>query len=87
MIGLRERQEFYHEIFRIAERAVVGFLVASGWAVYAWASTPPAMTFGDPLMPLVQLTCPIAFASFHFHFGVSLSGVWWQMPQRMRSRV
>ncbi len=57
---------------RIAIWAIVGFVVAGGWAVYAWVSTPPAMTFGDPLMSLVQLTCPIVFASFHFHFGVSL---------------
>lgn len=57
---------------RIAIWAGVGLLIAGGWAVYAWASTPPALTFGDPLMTLVQLTCPIVFASFHFHFGVSL---------------
>jgi len=45
---------------RIAIWAVVGFLAAGGWAVYAWASTPPALSLGDPLVTLVRLTCPIA---------------------------
>ena len=45
---------------RIAMWAGVGFLVAGGWAIYALASTPPALSYGDPLLPLVRLTCPIA---------------------------
>lgn len=46
--------------FRIGMWASAGFLVAAGWAIYAFVSTPPALTFGDPLMTLVRVTCPIA---------------------------
>ncbi len=45
---------------RVAIWASVGFLVAGCWALYAIASTPPALTSADPLLPLVQITCPIA---------------------------
>jgi hypothetical protein len=57
---------------RISIWASVGFLVACSWAVYAFATTPPAMTFGDPLMTLVELTCPVVLAGVYFHFGISL---------------
>lgn len=46
---------------RILLWAVVGFLVAAGWAIYAF----PMMTSSDPLMPLVVLTCPIALLRSH----------------------
>ena len=46
--------------YRIAMWASAGFLVAGGWALYALATTPPALGPGDPLLPLVRLTCPIA---------------------------
>lgn len=49
--------------YRIAMWASAGFLVAAGWAIYAFASTPPALTFTDPLMTLVRITCPIALLS------------------------
>ena len=58
--------------YRIAMWASVGFLIAVSWAVYAFATTAPAMTSGDPIMAFVELSCPIAFVSLHFHFGVSL---------------
>jgi hypothetical protein len=45
---------------RIAMWTVAGFLIASGWAMYTLASTPPALSSGDPLLPLVRFTCPIA---------------------------
>jgi len=51
--------------FRISLWAGVGFLVAGLWAVYAMLSTPPALVHGDPIMPLVRLTCPIAIFSFY----------------------
>jgi hypothetical protein len=57
---------------KIALWACVGFLIASGWALYAFATQPPALTSLDPMLTLAQITCPIAFASIHFHFGVSL---------------
>jgi hypothetical protein len=46
--------------YRIAIWAGVGLLVAGGWALYALAGAPPALSIGDPLLPLVRLTCPIA---------------------------
>ena len=49
--------------FRIAVWATLGFGVAAGWALYASTTTPPAMTFSDPIMILVRLTCPIALLS------------------------
>ena len=62
--------------YRIALWASAGFLVAVGWALYAYASAPPAMTSADPLVTLVELTCPIVFASIHLHFGL---GVYWSL--------
>jgi len=46
--------------YRIAIWAGVGLLVAAGWALYALATKPPALSLSDPLLPLVRLTCPIA---------------------------
>ncbi|MGC2181896.1 MAG: hypothetical protein WA637_01290 [Terriglobales bacterium] len=62
--------------FRIAMWASVGFLVAVGWALYAFASAPPALTSGDPIVSLVELTCPVVFASIHFHFPL---GLYWSL--------
>jgi hypothetical protein len=58
---------------KIAMWAVAGFLVAGGWAVYALASRPPALSYGDPLLPLVRLTCPIAILGTSY--AISLSWV------------
>jgi len=49
--------------YRIGMWACAGFLVAGGWALYALASTPPALTSGDPILSFVRVTCPIAFFS------------------------
>jgi hypothetical protein len=46
--------------YRIAIWAGVGLLVAGGWALYALATTPPALGAGDLLLLVVRLTCPIA---------------------------
>ena len=62
--------------YKVGLWACVGFLIAAGWALYALATQPPALIFGDPLLTLAQITCPIAFASIHFHFGVS---VYWTL--------
>ncbi len=59
--------------FRIAVWAMVGFLIAAGWAVYALASFPSPITPAQPLVwNLALLTQPIAYASFHFHFPASI---------------
>jgi hypothetical protein len=48
--------------------AIAGLLVAGFWAVYAFARAP--LTFTDPVMPLIQLTCPIAFLrSYPLHLS------------------
>jgi hypothetical protein len=46
--------------FRIGMWASAGFLVAGFWALFAFL-TP--LTFADPIMALVRLTCPIALFS------------------------
>jgi hypothetical protein len=51
--------------YRIGLWAIAGFLIAGCWALYALATTPPALTSADPIMALVRLTCPIAvFSSY-----------------------
>ena len=55
--------------YRIAIWASAGFLVAGCWALYAFATTPPAMTSADPIVTLVEFTCPVVFASFYFLCG------------------
>jgi len=57
---------------RIAMWAGAGLLIAAIWAVYGAVTSPPALTFSNPIMPLVELTCPIALASARLHVGVSL---------------
>ena len=62
--------------YRIAIWAGAGFIVASCWALYAFATTAPAMTSADPVVTLVELTCPVVFASIHFHFPL---GLYWSL--------
>ncbi len=62
--------------YRIALWASVGFIVAACWALYALAATPPAMTSADPIMALVEFTCPVVFASIHSHFAL---GIYWSL--------
>ena len=50
---------------RIGLWTIGGFLVAGGWALYALAAKPPALTSADPILLLVRLTCPIAIFSSH----------------------
>ena len=58
---------------RIATWAIAGFLVAGLWALYA-ASTFPSPMISAPrfVWTLVNITCPIVLAGFHFHFGIKL---------------
>jgi hypothetical protein len=62
--------------YRIAMWASAGFLVACCWTLYALAATPPAMTSADPIVTLVELTCPVVFGSIHFHFAL---GLYWSL--------
>jgi hypothetical protein len=52
--------------------AIAGFLVAGLWAVYAAATFPNPLRAQPVVWLLINLTCPITFASFHFHFGLKL---------------
>src|ERR1700675_4991277 len=58
--------------YRIGIWASAGFLVAGCWALYAFATTPPAMTSADPIVTLVEFTCPVVFASIYFRFALGL---------------
>lgn len=49
--------------YRIGTWAIAGILVAGCWALYALATTPPALTSADPMIILVRITCPIALLS------------------------
>jgi hypothetical protein len=53
---------------RILIWAAFGFFVAAGWALYAF----PTLTPGDPLLPVIRLTCPVALFSHH---PIPLAGV------------
>jgi hypothetical protein len=58
--------------YRIAAWASAGFLVAAGWALYAFATTPPPIASAGPIMTLIEFSCPVVLAGNCFHFGVSL---------------
>ena len=51
---------------------MAGFLVAGLWAIYAAATFPNPLTAQPLVWTLINLTCPVAFASWHFHFGIKL---------------
>ena len=58
---------------RILFWTVAGSLVAGLWAIYAAATFPEQLISAGPLLwTLINVTCPIAFASVHFHFGIKL---------------
>jgi hypothetical protein len=62
--------------FRIALWAALGALVAIGWAVYSFSTNPSPITPTKPIVwTLALLTQPIAFASVHYRFGVSVNWV------------
>jgi len=57
---------------RIVIWAIAGFLVAGLWALYAASTFPNPLNAQPIVWTLINLTCPIVFASFHFHFGIKL---------------
>lgn len=58
--------------YRIAIWATAGFLVAAGWAIYFFIRGPVPLTSAERIKwALASWTCPIALASFHFHFAVT----------------
>jgi uncharacterized BrkB/YihY/UPF0761 family membrane protein len=50
--------------YRIANWAIVGFLVAGFWALFAAATFPSSERMRD-VWPVVSLTCPIAILGMH----------------------
>jgi len=57
---------------RIFTWAFGGFMIAVLWAVYAAALFPSPLMAQPVAWTLMNLTCPIAFASSQFHFGIKL---------------
>ena len=51
--------------------AGAGFLIAGFWALYFLPVSVPMIS---PMWTFARLTCPVAFASFYFHFPI---GVYW----------
>jgi hypothetical protein len=58
--------------YRIAVWAATGFLVVCCWQLYILATAPIPISTEPIVWALVRFTCPIVFASFYFHFGVSI---------------
>jgi hypothetical protein len=54
--------------YRILIWAALGFLVAAGWAIYAY----PTISSADRLLPLIEWTCPITLFRSH---PINLVGV------------
>jgi hypothetical protein len=58
--------------YQIAMWAGAGFLIAGFWALYFFPTAPIPMTSAEPTWTLARLTCPVVFASFYFHFPLSV---------------
>jgi hypothetical protein len=56
--------------YRIAIWAIVGFLVAGFWAVFAVATFPSTSERMRDLWPFICITCPIAIAGMHHAISV-----------------
>ncbi len=65
--------------YRIAMWAIAGFLVAGGWALYAFATFPLTNQRMREAWTLISVTCPIAIAGMHFPISLYF-GLWLQMP-------
>jgi hypothetical protein len=55
---------------RIAMWASAGFLVASFWALFAFATFPSTSERMRDVWGLVSLTCPVAIAGRHYAISV-----------------
>jgi hypothetical protein len=56
--------------FRIVSWAGIGILVAVFWAFYFFPTVPISMISANPIWTLARLTCPVAFAGFHFPISI-----------------
>jgi len=57
---------------RLGIWAGVGALIALFWAAYLALTFPQSILSMPVVSMIAQITCPIAAASLHFHFGVKL---------------
>ena len=71
--------------YRIAIWALVGFLLAGFWAIFAAATYPSTSERMHDVWTLVRITCPIAIAGMHH--AISLYEVLAQMRSPMDSSV
>ena len=58
---------------RIAMWAIVGFLVAGFWALFAFLTFPSTSERMRDVWTLVRLTCPIALAGRHYPISLSVT--------------
>src|SRR6202035_173466 len=70
--------------YRIVAWAFVGFAVAGCWAFYAFANAPATMMSREPLLTLIEFTCPVVLVSFYFNVGVSVYATLVVNASRMR---
>ena len=56
--------------YRITVWAIVGFLVAVFWALFAIATFPSTNDLMRGIWPLVTLSCPIAILGKHYAISV-----------------
>jgi hypothetical protein len=59
--------------YRISTWAIVGFLVAGFWALFAAATFPSTSERMRDVWTLVCITCPIALAGMHHAISLSES--------------
>lgn len=57
---------------RILLWTIAGAIVAGLWAIYVAIFPNQLTSAGAVVWTLLNVTCPITFASFHFHFGVKI---------------
>jgi len=61
--------------YRISVWAIVGFVVAGCWLLYAFARPVPINAEDPMVWALAELTQPILPVSFYFHFGLHYTWV------------
>jgi hypothetical protein len=57
--------------YRIVMWAAGGFLIAAFWAFYFFPIAPNSAASAEAMWTLARITCPVAFASLHFHFPIA----------------
>jgi hypothetical protein len=63
--------------FRISVWAILGVVIVMGWRFYVSAMAPIPISTEPIAWTLARLSCPVLFASLHFHFPLSF---YWILP-------